>query len=236
MDVKYVFIACAMNREAKPIIDKMNDVNSIEFYGFNLSIGKIEDKDVIVGISGPGLINMSSLVSVVSINFELSCIINYGMVGGFGSIHKNSLIIGTECMNANSYVTSYLDKGVDINKWDYITFSDGGEDKLVVYESNKKLIDISKNINYVNDIYYGRIGSGDIWLNEQERIKLLMDKYLISCEDMEAVAMYQIASKYNIDCISIKGVSDNFSLNEKYDDSVIPLLVDYVYAFVLNIN
>ena len=53
----------------------------------------------------------------------------------------------------------------------------------------------------------------------RKRIKLcsLYNKYGVLCEDMETISMYTIANKYNIPCISIRGISNNEVLDEEYD-------------------
>lgn len=45
----------------------------------------------------------------------------------------------------------------------------------------------------------------------------LNKKYRIICEDMESISIYKIANMYNIPVISVKIISNNEILNEKYD-------------------
>lgn len=232
-DTKYVFLAVAMKREREPLLQKMTDVKTLSINGLDICTGKLGNQDVIAGVSGPGLINMASMVSLVCSQFNISQIVNFGMVGGYGTeIHKNDLIICTEAMNIGSYMTDFKDEGIDIYKWNHITFTDGGEDKLKVYNSGAQQVEKAKGISYPNKMHYGRIGSADIWNNEKEMIKMLMNRYSIICEDMEAVAIYQVAEKFGVPCVAIKGVSDNSFLGEPYDDSVIPFLNAYVEEYI----
>ncbi len=177
---------------------------------------------------------MSSMISIAIVNYDISTIINYGMVGAYeNNIHKKDLIIGSECININSYITANLTTGIDINLWNLVTFTDGGKDELIIYNANSMLLDTIKKVKYEDsNVILGRIGSGDVWDKEHEKIRLLRDKYKVCCEDMESVAIYQLATKYNIPCISIKGVSNNEILNENYDDSVLNNLVNYVILFI----
>jgi len=232
-DTRYVFMAVAMKREREPLLQKMTDVKNLNINGFDVCTGKLGNTNVIAGVSGPGLINMASLVTMVCSQYQISQIVNFGMVGGYGTeIHKNDLIICTEAMNIGSYMTDFKDEGIDIYKWNHITFTDGGEDKLKVYNSGASQVEKAKTISYPNNMHYGRIGSADIWNNEKEMIKMLMSRYSIICEDMEAVAIYQIAEKFGVPCVAIKGVSDNSFLGEPYDDSVIPFLNAYVEEYL----
>ena len=71
----------------------------------------------------------------------------------------------------------------------------------------------SKKENFI----FGRIASGDIWNKNKYRIKYINQKYGAICEDMECVAIYTVANIYKIPVISIKAISNNEILDEKYD-------------------
>lgn len=232
----YVFLPVAMQREAAPLLGQMENKERADINGFCIYTGKIGNNDVIAGISGPGLINMSSMMSMVCGKYSVKAVINYGMVGGYGKhIHKNDIIICTEAMSIASYMTSRKKTGINIRKWNYITFTDGGKDELQVYAADSALASIPAHLPYPNSIHRGRIGSADIWNNERKMIRMLMDRYSIICEDMEAVAVYQLSQRFGIPCISIKGVSDNCFLGEEYDDSVLPGLNDFVIRLIKDI-
>ncbi len=227
---KLIFIACGMKREAQVLINKLKDCKEITENGFKFFIGSIYDKKIIIGISQPGLINMSSMLSIALIKYNIGAVINYGMAGGYGEkIRKNDIIIGEECMNINSYVTEKLKKGIDINLWNFVTFFDNKKDELIIYKANEVLLNYCKKIKHNNsNIIYGRIGSGDVWNREHEKIMMLHDKYKICCEDMESVAVYQLSSHFNVPYISIKGISNNEILDELYDNSVLENLLTFI--------
>ena len=58
-----------------------------------------------------------------------------------------------------------------------------------------------------------------MWNNEADRIMHLNKKYNTLCEEMEGIAIYQIANQYNIPVIGIRVISNNEVLEEKYDVS-----------------
>ncbi len=229
----YIFIAAAMQREVSPLIQSMENVDTMSIGGFRIYRGKIGNKDIVAGVSGPGLIKMSAMTSLVCSRYNVSAAINYGMVGGYGrQIHKDDIIICTEAMSTASYMTSRKRAGINIRKWNYMTFTDGGTDELVVYTADSTLSAEAKKISYPRNGHTGRVGSADIWNNERKMIRMLMRRYSIICEDMEAVAVYQLARRFGIPCISIKGVSDNCFLGEEYDDSVLPMMNDFVLELI----
>ena len=84
------------------------------------------------------------------------------------------------------------------------------------------------------DVIRGRLGSGDIWNKEYDKIMIFHNKYGVCGEDMEGYAMYQAAEKFNIPALSIKGVSNNEILGEAYDYTVMEKLTEYAYS-ILNV-
>lgn len=218
-----ILVCVAMKMEAKLLLDKIESCDYKKILGFDFYTGKMGNNNIIVGISGIGLINMSSMISVAVSNFKINSLINYGLSGGYGNLHIGDIVIGSECININSFCDS-----VD----NLVTFSDESFNKLVIYNGSSMLIDTTKKINYDN-IHFLRLGSGDVWNKNADKIKMLSTKYNVACEDMESIAVYQLADKYELPCISIRCISNNEILSESYDESVIDNLIDFVYRYLL---
>ena len=115
----------------------------------------------------------------------------------------------------------------------------GEEDRFKIEKADEKLLQCVRNIEnkYTKgNVIYGRIGSGDIWNDEVDRIIYLNQKYRTLCEDMESIAVYQIANEYKIPVINIRVISDNSLLGEEYDVStgvdvqafIIELVKEYI--------
>ena len=94
------------------------------------------------------------------------------------------------------------------------------------------MIELTKNINTNSNIYYGRIGSGDCWNREIDKIISLNKKYKIICEDMESIAVYTIANQFKIPVISIKCISDNILTSEEYDRTVGSYIQEYIFNYI----
>ena len=74
-----------------------------------------------------------------------------------------------------------------------------------------------------------------MWNKEYDKIMLFYNKFNVCGEDMEGYAMYQIADRFSIPAISVKGVSNNEILKESYDYSVMDKLSDFVYNILKKI-
>ena len=224
MEKRPIMIIAAMEKTELNVLkeDNMNVVidGTCKFYET-----EIYGYPVVLCASNVGCINTSVAMILGIKKYNPIAIINEGLAGAMSKdIHKHDLIIGTQLININSAKTPKLQEGdgTDALKWELVTFIAGEEDRLKVEEADKKLIDCVKKVEreYTKGkVVYGRIGSGDIWNNEIDRILYLNQKYQVLCEDMESIAVYQIANQYNIPVISIKIISDNSITGEEYDVS-----------------
>ena len=187
--------------------------------------GEIENYPVVLCCSNVGCINATAVVQLGILKYNPIAIINEGLAGALGdNIHQNDLVIGTEVININSVRTQKRKQGEGVNvfDWELVTFIAGGKDELKVEKADETLIDCVKKIEreYTKGkVIYGRIGSGDIWNSEIDRMIHLNQKYEVLCEEMEGIAIYHIANQYGIPVINVRVISDNELLGEEYDVS-----------------
>ena len=107
--------------------------------------------------------------------------------------------------------------------------------ELTVHPANEEMIELVKSIESkysYGKVHYGRIGSGDVWNREIDRIKWFNKKLKTSCEEMEALSVYKIANMNNIPVIAIKVISNNEILQEKYDILTVNACQEFVYLYI----
>jgi len=239
MNKQPILVVVAMEVESKIILEKLQNIEESNKNGYKFYEGYINNEKIIVLLSGVGLINASSSITSAILEYNPRIILNYGIAGAMSkNIHTKDIIIGTTISNINSYRTKELkeNEGSNPNDWELLTFISGQPDRYIEYNSNEELLNITKNIEYDNgNIIYGKIGSGDVWNREVDRILYLNQKYDILCEDMESIAIYTLANKYNIPVISIKIISDNSLIGEKYNRNVGKYLQEYIYKYLKKI-
>ena len=231
---KTIAIVCAMKSEAQPIIDRRSDIEEISADGFEIYATAINGNNVLICVSGVGMVNMASLVTYLAIKYSPDCFVNYGIIGGYGNIHKNSLMIVDDCININStqFDAAPQNAGISLSRAKLVTFNENIDNAPVIYKSCDKLVSVADSVAG-DDVIHGRLGSGDVWNKEYDKIMLFHNNYGVCGEDMEGYAMYQAADRFNIPALSLKGVSNNEILGETYDYSVMEKLVDFAWD-VLN--
>ena len=240
MNKENILVVVAMEVEAKILIDKFDNYEIKNKMGFTFYEGVINNKNIILLLSGVGVINASSGLSVAIMEYNPSIVINYGIGGAMSKdIHTKDIVIGNSVSNINSYRTSILGEGYGSspNSWELLTFLSGETDRYIEYKTDKELLDIASDIEYnYGNVVVGKIGSGDAWNREVDRILYLNKTYGIIVEDMEAISIYNLCDKYNIPCISFKVISDNSLIVEEYDREVGIYLQEFICEYIDNIK
>lgn len=234
MKSKTLLVACAMRVEADVFISELDSIRESKFGNFSFYEGMYKNCKVVVLVSGPGVVNMASALTIGINRYNPDMVFNYGVVGGIGKdIHQGDIIICNECMNLGSYMTGKIDKGngIDINQWEFMTFTDGDTDELVIWKCDNELLNLvidMKDSYDKGNVLVGRIGSSDVWDKEYDKLIMLRDKYDIMVEDMECISVYQVSNMFNIPCLSVKVLSDNVILGEEYDKGVLDRAKEFI--------
>lgn len=237
MNKRPILIQGAMEIECQEILKQIDNIEEIEIQTYKFFKGTIKNYPIVVSLSKVGLIQASASLTIAVNNFQPTGIINLGIVGATDKqMHIGDIVIGENCININSYRTNSLkeNEGSNPNNWDLLTFLSGEEDRLIKQKANSELVELTKKItiNQYGKIYYGTIGSGDVWNKEVDRILYLNKNYHILCEDMESIATYTLANQWNIPVISIKMISDNSLTGEEYNREIGKNLQSYIAIYL----
>lgn len=182
--------------------------------------GRLFNNSVILCSTGIGSINatMATLLGILKYNPKM--IIVQGIAGGHGTkVHTNDIVVATEIININSLETSSKEKGEGSNslEWKLNNFVDDTVDEIISIKSNELLIETAHKVEYNHgNVFFVRIGSGDVWNKEVDRILMFSEKYQTLCEEMEGYAIAKVSNTYEIPMINIRAISNNEVLGEKY--------------------
>lgn len=190
-----ILITGAMGLELELIISKLKNRIEKEENTYILYEGKIENYPVIILKTKVGIINAAISLMFAIQKYNPIAIINQGTAGSHEyNCHKFDLVIGENVLNINTIKTGVkqLGRGSNPLEWQIKEFHTGSENELTIYNCDEKLLEIAKNMKdkYTSGkVHFGRIGSGDIWNREIDRINWLNKNFKTSCEEMEAVSI-----------------------------------------------
>lgn len=217
-----ILVQGAMDVEINYLKETIINLQEIELFGYKFYKGLYNNYPIIISKTNIGLIQAAVATFIAITNFNPVAVINQGTAGANSKdIHNHDIVIGDECININSYITSHKEETQGSNplEWELLTFKEG-KDEFLTIKSDERLCDIATKCSkqHVNGkIAVGRIGSGDMWDNEIDRIKWFNEKYNILCEDMESISSYTVCNKFNIPVIGIRVISDNELTKEQYE-------------------
>lgn len=211
-----IIVQGAMSMEVEELLKSIEIEKEENLYGFKFWIGNINNYPIIISETQIGMINASMATFIAIQNFNPALIINQGIAGSHVSnIHRNDIVIGEKSVNINSFITGVKNKkeGANTFEWQF-------DNRSFEVKCNQKLLEISKHLNNDNyNLFYGILGSGDIFNREVDRIEWIHNQKNTLCEDNESIAVYTICDKFKMPCIGFRTISNNEVTQKESDGS-----------------
>ena len=203
----------AMEEEVSVLLSETNNITTETIAGILFYKANYKNKELIIVKSGIGMVNSAIITTLLVEKFKVNSIIFSGVAGGLSKdVKVGDIIIGDSFVEYTFDVTAASDK--------YVRGQRAGTTKRDI-DANKKLLDISKEVNIPVNIHYGRIGSADIFVSKKEdKIKLVEDFNLLAV-DMESASVAHTCEVLEIPFLIIRSISDSFSdTYMEYEDFV----------------
>lgn len=149
----------------------------------------------------------SAIATMIGINeFKPDVVVNQGTAGGHTrDINVGDIIIGETAVYLNNPRTPVKGFGEGSNALEWIPGNSGS----FVINANDTLINIAKNTEYNGRLLCGKLGSGDIYSREVDRIDLLHSQLGELSEDMETVSVYKVCETFKIPVVGVRIISNN---------------------------
>ena len=240
-----ILFVIAMNVELIYLIEKFQNITENKIGAYTYYQSQIKDKTIYILKTDIGLINTAIALTKFLNKIKPDLIINAGTAGALDAKYNvGDIILAKEVININSLDTVYKDRNEGSNslEWKLKTFVENDDppdfiDGIKIYYGNKELLNKIKRFGeYLGlKIYEGRIGSGDVWNKEKDRVLYFSRNYTTACEEMEIYSIYQICDQEKIPCIGIKIFSDNIMSGQEFDTRVSEPLDLFLYHIFLNL-
>ena len=203
MDIELELLLQKINFEKEEVID------NCKFY-----FGKLNNYPIILSLTQVGVVNACMATMVAIQRFNPLLIINQGLAGAHVDyIHRNDIVVGEKCININEYITGIKNKNEGSNSLDWEFTS-----RVKEYDADQGLVDIVNRLkDKIFNLFFGTLGSGDIFNREVDRIEWIHNKANTLCEDNESIAVYQLCNYFNIKCIGFRVITNNEYTQAKED-------------------
>ena len=173
----------------------VNDINNIKFYK-----GTIYDIDIVLVKSGIGMVNASITTTLLFKEFGVDKILFSGVAGSLNrNVNVGDVVIGDSLLE---YLFDATEFGYDIGTIPRMDTSIFRSDILL-----NKIKNILKNDN----IYYGKILSGDKFVSNLSEKEKLGEKFNALAVDMESASVAHCAHVLGIEFAIIRSISDSLN-------------------------
>lgn len=220
-----IALIIAMSDEAQQIIDNSNLKIVTNSKGPKHYLGKLNNKNIVLAISGIGKVNSAYATTFLLENYSIDQIINIGVAG---NLNHNDTMGDIVLIEESSY------SDVDVRDFGYKLGEIPQEDNIFITDKilNEKVMKSNENIKLRKCL------TSDRFVNNKRMIKEYLQEFEdFSIVDMELTSILQVAKKYNIKATSIKIVSDSASelSKEEYEETM-KVAKEKIYDIIINIE
>ncbi|MDR3215785.1 MAG: 5'-methylthioadenosine/adenosylhomocysteine nucleosidase [Bacilli bacterium] len=206
-----ILVVAAMDEEYQELAKMLENERVLCCKGIKCHQGKIDNKDVMLMLSGVGKVNAAYSLSTIMNNFEIDFVINIGSAGGINSKDYNikplDIVIAQKvCQHDVDLTLAHRLPGVlpDLPQYYHASLD------------TSMLADLKDS-----DLTYhvGTIASGDQFVGDLEIVKKIQHSFEDVCAvEMEAGAIAQICYILKVPFVIFRSISD--VINEHSDNQV----------------
>lgn len=193
-------IICAMNKEARGIIERMTEVTTEEISGVTFNKGKINGKDCVVAVCGIGKVFAALCAQTMILRYSPSLIINSGVAGGLHpSLKVCDITVATSLVQHDMDTSAMGDPKGLISGINIINIPTDEEASARLRSAAQ-----SCGINVIN----GVIATGDKFIASDSDKKTIVDNFsAIACE-MEGGAIAHVCYVNKTPVCVMRAISD----------------------------
>ena len=232
MSIKPILISAAVDTELNYLLEKLENKMEKNLHGYSFWEGIYSSYPVIIYKTEVGTINATISTVLAIKEYDPLFIINTGTAGSHRKdIVPKDIVIGKEIISIDSYKAENKAEGEGSNslEWEQPGFK---FEKVINCDS--KLLDFVNSNNFYNDgkVHIGRIGSGNVFNKEVDKINELHESLNTICEEMEGIGVYKTCEKLEVPKISFMVISNNEIVGLSYDTSYGLYGQKFTYEFV----
>lgn len=203
-------IICAMEEELAPLKKIMSIKESRTKARMEFIEGTLEEKDVVMVISGIGKVNAAVCAQILADDYHVTHLINVGVAGGVKeNIQPMDVVVATALLQHDMDVTAFGLKRGEIPRFESSLFKTDDKLTRLALEGSRK------NEGYTT--HEGIIVSGDQFISSKEKIEDLLETFDAAACEMEGAAISQAADLNHIPFSVIRAISDNANTGASMD-------------------
>lgn len=193
-----IAVICAMDLEAKSLIELLENKKIIKVLDKTFYYGNIADNMVAVAISGIGKVAAGITTTLLIEHFKPDYVINSGIAGGYSKKVKTlDLVIASD--------VAYYDVDLTADNQEY-----GALQGLPKYfPASKKMLEKAEKC--ISNYQLGTIITADVFASNREKVENIVEKYYhenVLAVDMESAAVAHACYLTNTPYMIMRVISD----------------------------
>lgn len=219
-----IAVLAAMREESEYLASRLENTVEEMLGGYEVTKGELAGVPVVLVRCHVGMVNAAAATALLIERYAPRFVLNEGSAGGHDpALHRYDIVLGeemTEIMHwhtpvcppgGGSHPESWEAPGADLTGSDM-------KDWVRILKGDPNLLKLARQVPYEKGrLVCGRLGSGDVWNNEWDRIAYLNQIHGTACEDMESFAAAQICAGFGVPFLSVRIIS-NTLLHESETD------------------
>lgn len=233
-----ILIQGAMDVETDWLCSRLEGVRTAEIGGFRFWSGSVETLELVISRTEVGMAQAAAATALGIQSFSPSLVLNQGTAGAHREdLHIGDVIVGRTCVDIHSAVMPYKAAGAGVEPAEWKLWDFDADLPPMIYEGDQSwAARFEAAPCSTGRVLSGRLGSGDVFNRECDRIAWLRRQAGEDCEDMESGAAYRICTRAHVPCLGIRVISNNELTGEAYRRETGIDLQKFVLDTLLNWN
>lgn len=191
-----ILILAAMDKEMSLMTSLLEDQCDCDIAGLPTKLGRISGHNVLLAKCGIGKVNAALNSYRLIESFTPDLVINSGVAGGAGGMRIGQLLVASEV----GYYDVWCGPGTQRGEAD-------GFSRIFI--PDMRFIQVAKEVLSDQDVSYGLIATGDVFVSTSEEIAFIHSVYPEAVAvDMESAAIAQACAIAGVNFNIIRVVSD----------------------------
>ena len=226
-----ILIQGAMGVELEVLLSQLKTPSEIIRGGFQFWKGTIAENPVVLSRTGIGMVNAAAATARGITYFAPSVVLNQGLAGAqTAELHVGDIVLGETAVDIHSAETSPRGRGEGSEALSWLP----GERSEVLHGDLAWLQRLQETPYRGGIVQAGRLGAGDVFNREADRIAYLTRQRGHLCEDMESFAAYSVCAGFKLPCVGVRVISNNELTGEPYQRTIAEKLQEWLLAALGN--
>ncbi len=225
-----ILIQGAMDVETDRAVGRLENCQEEIIAGFRFWYGRYAGLDLVVSRTEVGMVSAAAATILGIQRFTPSLVLNQGTAGAHRSdLHVGDIVVGRTCVDIQSVLVPKrgAGEGMDPAAWTLWDFD--ADTPPVFLEGDARWAERFEAAPYAGGrVVSGRLGTGDVFNREHDRILWLRAQAGEDCEDMESLAAYRVCRRFAVPCLGMRIISNNELTGEPYCREVGENLQDFI--------